>query len=578
MNEMSKIKSIKEIFIKLLPLILILNFFVIIFYYLSNTEVKTLRDNLIIIEPIFLSVNFGLIVIFLILNLKDLKGLFKDIKKPTLVLLLFVLFLGFYVRMYVAPRTHRVFFDEDIYLAMGKEVLTERKGCLCNYGDYKGCYDCILMKWPNGYAFTLALSYLFFGVSENTAFNLIVLLSTLSILLVFLIGYLLSKKENVGLYAALLFALIPVYIMWSHTTASEPVFIFFTLLTVFSFIITLKTDTWKAMILAMSCLAFAPQTRTEGVVLLILVSAITILLDRKFILKLNQKKFIIPLIMMLILITPYLLHINLASRTETWGESGERFDFQHLKNNIPTNAWFWIMGYPTIEHPTLFTIFVLIGLLFNFKKEGKIALALGFWFLMFFLMYSSFYAGSVRFGIDVRYALNDYPPFVLLGGYGLFLIHERIKKFLKKDLAAFFALTLLIIIYFIVSFVPSISMPAEKIMEANQARTYHDFVIKEASKLDKNCYILSHTPSIFLVMGEGSLQTWYGSNTNTMKELFNKTDCVIFDDNFWCNLEPYKSSVCKHMFDAYNLTTIASIPTIDGANNYTLYMIGNPFK
>jgi hypothetical protein len=282
--------------------------------------------------------------------------------------------------------------------------------------------------------------------------------------------------------------------------------------------------------------------------------------------------------MMLILITPYLLHINLASRTETWGESGERFDFQHLKNNIPTNAWFWIMGYPTIEHPTLFTIFVLIGLLFNFKKEGKIALALGFWFLMFFLMYSSFYAGSVRFGIDVRYALNDYPPFVLLGGYGLFLIHERIKKFLKKDLAAFFALTLLIIIYFIVSFVPSISMPAEKIMEANQARTYHDFVIKEASKLDKNCYILSHTPSIFLVMGEGSLQTWYGSNTNTMKELFNKTDCVIFDDNFWCNLEPYKSSVCKHMFDAYNLTTIASIPTIDGANNYTLYMIGNPFK
>jgi len=282
--------------------------------------------------------------------------------------------------------------------------------------------------------------------------------------------------------------------------------------------------------------------------------------------------------MMLTLITPYLIHVYHASKTETWGEQGERFDFDHLKNNVPINTWFWILGYPTIEHPLLFTIFAIIGLIFTFVTQKRIAIILGFWFLLFFLMYSSFYAGSVKYGIDVRYALNDYPPFVLLGGYGLFFIHQKLRKSVKKDLMIFLLLTLLTIIYFVILFIPSISTPAEKIVEANQARTYHDFVIKEASKLDKNCYILSHTPSIFLVMDIGSLQTWYGSNTNVMKELFNRTDCVIFDDNFWCNLEPYKSSVCKHMFDAYNLTMMNSVSVNNGANTYALYRIDNPFK
>jgi len=115
-------------------------------------------------------------------------------------------------------------------------------------------------------------------------------------------------------------------------------------------------------------------------------------------------------------------------------------------------------------------------------------------------------------------------------------------------------------------------------MEANQARIYHDFAVEEASKLDDECYILTHTPSIFLIMNKGSLQTWYGSNSRVMKELFNRTDCVIFDDNFWCNLEPYKTSVCKHMFDNYDLTLISSVKSMDESHTYSLYRLSNPYK
>lgn len=580
---MSKTKSIAETFIRLLPLILILNFFVIIIYYLIQTEAKLLQESLIIIEPIFLVINFSLIIISLLFNLKDLKKILKPIKKNSWIFLLIIFLLGFVLRMSVAPHTHRVFFDEDIYLDIGKEILTEGKGCLCNYGDRKGCYDCILMKWPNGYPFTLAVAYMFFGISESVAFNLTVLLGSLSVILIFLMGYLLTKKEEIGLFSALLFALIPVHIIWSGTTASEPVFVFYTLLAVFALSLSLKSNTWKSNLFAMSSLAFACQIKAESGIILALIAVFMLLLDKKLRIRINDHKFLIPLIILLVLITPYIVHMIHSARTDPWGAKGKKFGLEYAEDNIPTNAWFWIMGYSTIEHPILFTILAIIGLIFTIITQRRLALVLGFWFLMFFFVYAFFYAGSVRYGTDVRYSLSGYPPLILLAGFGLYFIYLIFMKKIKKRILALLALLAMIFVMIYISFYiqncwTTISTPAEEIMEANQARTYHDFVVREAREFDKDCYILSHTPSIFLIMDLGSLQSWYGQNTAKMRELFNKTDCVIFDDNYWCNLEPYKSSVCKHMFDAYELTLLSSVEAGEGRHTYALYKISNPYE
>ena len=574
---MSKTKSIAETFIRLLPLILILNFFVIIIYYFIQTKTKPLQESLIKIEPIFLGVNFSLIIISLLLNLKDLKKTLKPIKKFSWIFLLIIFLLGFVLRMFVAPHTHRVFFDEDIYLDIGKQILTEGKGCLCNYGDRKGCYDCVLMKWPNGYPFTLTVAYMFFGISEDVAFNLTVLLGSLSIILIFLIGYLLTKKEEIGLFSALLFALIPVHIMWSGTTASEPVFVFYTLLAVFALSLALQSNTWKSNLFAMSSLAFTCQIKAESGIVLALTVVFMLLLDKKLRIRINNHKFLTSLIILLVLITPYIVHMIHSARTDPWGAKGKKFGLEFAKKNIPTNAWFWIMGYETIEHPILFTIFAIIGLIFTIVTQRKVALVLGFWFLMFFFVYAFFYAGSVRYGTDVRYSLSGYPPLILLAGFGLYFLYQALGKATKMYGLMFLVLFAIILISFYF-YLPSVSTPAEEIMEANQARTYHDFVVREASKFDKDCYILTHTPSIFLIMDLGSLQTWYGQNSVKMRELFEKTDCVIFDDNYWCNLEPYKSSVCKHMFDAYELTLLSLAEVDEGRHIYALYRVSNPYE
>jgi len=567
----------KQILLKFLPVILVINFFFILFYYFNNYfEDSVLQEYLIQIEPVFLGINFILIIISLLFGFKEIRKVLKDVKNISWIILIIIFAIGFILRMFVAPQTHRVFFDEDIYLDIGKEILTEGKGCLCNYGDSKECYNCILMKWPNGYPFTVAVAFMFFGISESVAFNLEVLLGSISVLLVFGIGYLLSKKEEIGLFSALLFALIPVHIMWSGTTASEPIFIFYTLLSMFGFLVSFKEFNLKTSLFAMSSLAFALQVRAEGPFLFLIAVAMILLLDEKLKMKINSYKFLIPLIILLSLIMPTLLHVRHSSETDPWGSSGKVFGWEFAKENIPINAWFWFTGYPAIENPIFFTIFAIVGLIYLLKKNLKVAITLGVWFLVIFFLYAFFYAGSVKYGTDVRYAISGYPAFVIFSAYGFYLVQELVSKKFKHPWVIFLILSIIIFASFLY-YVPSISTPAEEIMEANQARTYHDFVVEEAEKLDDNCYILTHTPSIFLIMNKGSLQTWYGSNIKVMREIFNRTDCVIFDDNFWCNLDPYKTSVCKHMFDNYELTEISSVKSKDGSHTYTLYRLSNPY-
>jgi hypothetical protein len=576
---MEKIKSIKQFIISLLPLLIIANFFVIVLYYLIGYfEQKNISETLIYIEPIFLGVNFALIIGSFVLNLKDLRKLLKPINKKVWLSVIAIFLLAFYIRMFVAPQTHRVFFDEDIYLDIGKEILTERKACLCNYGDYKGCYECILMKWPNGFPFTVAVAFSIFGISEPVGYALNIFLGSLSAVLIFLIGYLISKEVKIGLFAALMFALIPQHIVWSSSTASEPMFVFYALLAVFAFLLSFEFNTWWSNLFAISSLAFAMQVKTESGALLALFGLLMLLLDKKLRIKIGTMKFLVPWIIFLVLVTPYIIHTYHSSKTDPWGSSGKMFGFEFFKENAPTNTWFWTFGYETIEHPLLFTIFALIGFIFTFKKEKGIIFFLGIWFMIFFMVYAFFYAGSVRYGTDVRYSLIGYPPLVLLAGYGVFFLHKNLSKKIKSDLLISSIFVLIIFILGFSFYYKSVSTMPNDITEANQARIYHDFVVDYAKNLDKNCYILSHVSSIYLVLGKGSLQTWNGQNEQVMRELFSKTDCVIFDDGFWCNLEPYKSSVCKNIFDKFKITPLDSVTAKEGKPTYTLYKIENPYK
>jgi len=147
----SYFSEFKKCSIKLFPLIIILILVGNIVYYTTSLiDRKTLEQGLINTEAYFIGINFLLIIFFFVKSFSNIKVLFKKIKTKTWLILLLIFIIGFSLRMFITPHTNRVYFDEDIYLNIAKEIVVRQDAGLCNYGDQNGCYDSTFMKWPNG--------------------------------------------------------------------------------------------------------------------------------------------------------------------------------------------------------------------------------------------------------------------------------------------------------------------------------------------------------------------------------------------------------------------------------------------
>ena len=157
--------KIKEKVAVVLPFILVFLFVVIVALYLENSYDKDiLQSNLMWITPVFFGATLGAIIISGILSVRHVKKLFIiDRRVWILVVLIFVL--GTYLRVSVAPNTHRLYYDEDIYLNIGQNIAKEGRTILCNYGNRQKCVEGIYNKQPNGYPFLM--SFIFFGGGEE---------------------------------------------------------------------------------------------------------------------------------------------------------------------------------------------------------------------------------------------------------------------------------------------------------------------------------------------------------------------------------------------------------------------------
>ncbi|MFN6992512.1 MAG: glycosyltransferase family 39 protein, partial [Fervidobacterium sp.] len=399
--------SISIDFVKKILLLLFVTsiFYWIVKYSTTKIEYEVVKEKLPIIEPYFLAINVIIIFSFFLLSFNDILDFLRKIDKKTWIILFLIFALGFFSRFFITPHTHRIYFDEDIYLDIAKEILIRWRGALCNNGDNFTCYEYDTMKWPNGHTFFLAISYLFFGISESIAFNIIAFISSLGIIIIFLIGYLL-KNEKLGLFSALIYALIPVQIQWSGTVAAETTLAVFTLLSVFFLLLSSKKNNWNLFFLGLSVLAYSVQAKAEGVFLIPVATILILLFDKNLKIKFFDNKFIASILMFFVLITPYLIHIVYASKVDTWGSDEGKFGIKFAKRNIPENLIFFVNGYYQIEHPLMFTDFAIIGAIYILIKDRRVFVFLFVWFSVFFLLYGFFYAGSTRYGADVRYMLS----------------------------------------------------------------------------------------------------------------------------------------------------------------------------
>lgn len=550
------------------------------------------QNELINIEPIFFSIAFVLISVLLILNLKEFKKQFSEIRKETWILLLLILLLGFYLRGFVVPHTHRIFFDEDLYSGIANSMATEGRNILCNYGTPTHCMEGILNKDPSGWPFFISVFYRIFGSGESLAFHISTAIGTLSILLVFLIVFSLFKNykdkrnEEIALFAALLFSLTPAHIIWSGSVATEVPFAFFSLMTILAYLLYFKNEKFRSHLLGASLLAFTVQIRPEGFLFIAVIIFTFLLFEKNWSKKLTNFRFWIPWVLFFLFITPHLIHIYINREGEWGAPSGKKFGFEYAINdqclkgnlntcialsNLPKNSLFWFSG---IMHPAFFPLSAIIGFLYllSEREKQKILLFNIFWFLLFFILFILFYAGGVdNGGIGFRFVNIYFVPTVILGGYGAFVLTKLLIKLVKNKFITLFILLTIILISFYFT-LPFILVPDK---QAQYARDMHDIlVMPNMDSIPENCYVLNHNPSIFLVEGKNSLQTWFGQNDGVMNDVFARTDCVMFLEGAWCLFPPHKDTVCKTMHDKYKLEIFARhIRKENSEQVFTIYRV-----
>jgi len=570
---------------------------IVLFWWTSSFRSWTLREHLQIISPLFLEINFFLIIVALGINIKVFKKVFAGIPKNMWLFLGTIVMGGLLITMFIVPREHRIYYDEDIYQNIGQNIaylkssgvhrgegfwestgnlwkrVVGRAG-MCNEGRNEyGEYHCDRLEYnkePNGWAYLLSVVFRLCGVHELAAFLTTNIIYGLSILSAFFLGYLLFNSALAGVYAALVFALTPEVMMWSNTVAVELSAAFFPGLALLGILIFIKSRETKSLYLAAVLSAFAVQFRPESIMFLGVIAVVILLWSRE---ELKKAEFYLLLSILFILIIPLLVHLY-AVKDVGWGSEGPKFSLKFFKENFRVNSLFYIKN---IRFPTLFTILFGLGIILKGKKEGtegstfllKGKMVVLLWFLLFWGIFLFFYAGSYNYGADVRFCLLSSMPIALLAGNGVVSLVTMLSQRLKREYVNYVLAAIIIF-----SFLPFLPFVRAITQEAWGARADHRFAKEMAKAVPDDALILTHNPNMFLLWGknaaQASLATEHSRDFNRL--FYRYGGGLYFHYNFWCNVpDPLQNSFCKNILERYKCTLIMSFK--EQNYKYELYKV-----
>lgn len=533
-----------------------------------------LKAQLQWVSPLFMEINFFLMVIGFLINLRLFRTVCGNISKKTWIFVLLIAVGGMLITMFVAPQTHRIFYDEDIYLNVGQNIAELKRAGMCNDGEnLYGQYTCRQMEYnkdPSGWPYLVSVLFRVTGPSHRVAYLLNNLVWGLSILVVFFTGFLLFEDESTGLFGALLFSFIPEGLRWANTTAAEPSAALFAGLALVSVILFAKHPGKRPLFLASALIPFAFQFRAESGMVALLAALVILLMAPGELLK---ERIHVFLLLIFLLALPHLVHLY-AMRGEGWGApDGVKFSLKYLNQNFPVNALFYLKN---SRFPLLLTILFFAGLgmpMMKIKQAGgeaktvikffawKQKTILLSWFLAFWGIFLIFYAGSYNYGADVRFSLLSYIPLAVLAGFGASALGRWAGE--KYDLKWVSTALVLLIFFWCFSFLPYIRAETQ---EAWGARADHRYAELMAQMLPPNSLVLTHNPNMFLLWGKNAAQASIATGTREhLKHLFGRYQGgVYFHYNFWCNVDdPLQQSFCKKILKRFDTEKVVSFKERD---------------
>jgi hypothetical protein len=427
----------------------------------------------------------------------------------------------------VAPRTNRIFYDEQIYQGIARNLADLHLAQMCNDGTVENgrlrCWRPEYNKQPFGYPYLLSLGYRLTGTSDGVAHWINVLASAATACTVFLLTLLMTGNRTSAGLAGLSFALIPEQLRWSHTAASEPSAALVCALAMLAAAAFVRSRTTTTLVWTACAASFAAYVRPEAG-LIVPLAALAILVCAPD--EVRRARFWWVAGLCLLMLVPEIAHLA-AVRTQDWGTSDQRFSLAYLGNNLVTNGRFYLADH---RFPPVLTVLAAAGVI-----QSRWTLVTAAWFLLFWGLFLFFYAGSYDYGADVRYSLMSYAPLAVLAGAGaarIAALAEHANPPLKWSGAMMAALLLLLSTLYL----PWVRTVGE---EAWAARADVAFAKEMVRELPPGAIVLTHNPSMFHVWGTSAAQLSIaaGETDYVSHDLARRyAGGVYLHWNFWCNV------------------------------------------
>lgn len=503
-----------------------------------------MRNALERIEPRVLALHVFLLALFgLGLAWQERGRLRADLRFATAAGLIALAGVG--AAAYLAPDTHRLYFDEDIYIQIAQSMAYDgRSGMLdCSLpnpaGDppWHGTWYS-LNKEPSGYPFLVSLVVRATGLMDRAGRVTSLLFFGLGIFALALLARRLFGSTAAGLLVAVAYAFWPENLRWAVTASAE---ITAASLAIASLWLALRVDRRAPgldALVALLAVTLAVQQRPEGVLLL---APFWLLIgDAGGGYLRGWRAKIVYLAAMLLLLLPHGLHL-IAMSGEDWGAvNGPKFSVEHARANLPVNLGYWYKAGSTrfnTEAPPLgMAWFFLLGVAVSAARlwrerhdvETRRAIAaVALWLLLFFGVFVPFYAGSYYYGVDVRFSLLVVAPFLIFAVSGLYAAARRLARGRERGAVALCALVLIAVYARPLERVPWLSE------EAWQARADHAAVAAMAGRLPADAVVVSHTPSMWADHGRAGVQLVWALEHPRRMERLRRLFPLYYHYNFW---------------------------------------------
>jgi hypothetical protein len=451
----------------------------------------------------------------------------------------------------VAPRTHRIFYDEQIYQGIAQNLSDLKQAQMCNDGHVEyGRLQCLRGEYnnqPYAYPHLLSLAYRVVGVRPGVPFaiNAAAIVATAWgvyawILLVF------GDRTAAGL-GALIAATVPQQVLWSATAAVEPTASLACVLAVVAAAYAAQGHQRYGLAAVGVLLSYAVQFRPESV---LIVGPIALLAWNRHIVGTDRKSLGWVLLLVVLLVAVHAAHL-FAVRNEGWGTTGPRLAWAYVWPNLTVNGPFY---FGDGRFPVLYTILALWGVASRGSWRARATPVI--YFAGFFGIGLLFYAGSYDYGADVRYSVLTTPPLAVLGGVGA----ARVVRWAAHRMSSAPATALVVAALLVQTswYMPLMRATTE---EAWAARADVRYAEAFARQLPRHAYVLTQNPSMFHVWGINAGQMSLVT-TNPLYLTYLRLrhpGAVYVHWNYWCNApDRVQQEYCRRALAAAPVEMVGS--------------------